>query len=101
MGIKLPTTPRSRARAAIRQLWLRSRERASALKRSQHHCEVCGIKGSAAKGKEVKLEVHHNNGIDNWEFVINAIYKHILCDPKHLTVVCKECHDNIHKTGEL
>jgi hypothetical protein len=32
MGKKLPYTPRSKVRAALRQLWLRSRERAAALK---------------------------------------------------------------------
>ena len=33
MGKKLLTTPRSRVKAALRQVWLRSRERAAALKR--------------------------------------------------------------------
>ena len=97
MGKKLPTTPRSRARAAIRQLWLRSRERAAALKQAEYKCQLCGIKQSTAKGKEVKLEVHHNNGITNWEHVLDSIYRHILCDPEHLTVLCKACHEEEHK----
>jgi len=100
MGKKLPTTPKSRVRAALRQLWLRSRERASALKRSGYTCECCGVKASAAKGREVKLEVHHLNGID-WENLIDHFYKTLLCDPKHLMPLCKGCHDKLHKTGEL
>ena len=36
-----------------------SKERSTALRSSECHCEECGIKQSAAKGKEVKLEVHH------------------------------------------
>lgn len=98
---KLPTTPRSRSRAAIRQLWLRSRERAAALKKSSYSCEICGVKQTTKKGQEVKLEVHHNNGIGNWDVVLDAIYRHILCSPTDLTVVCKKCHDHIHETGEL
>lgn len=101
MAKKLITTPRSKARAAIRQLWLRSRERATALKNAEYRCEKCGVKQSTAKGKEVKLEVHHNNGIGNWDAVMDSIYRHVLCDPKHLTVVCKACHTEIHETGEL
>jgi predicted HNH restriction endonuclease len=100
MGRKLPSTPKSRVRAALRQLWLRSRERAAALKRSGNTCECCGVKASAAKGREVKLEVHHLNGID-WENLIDRFYKTLLCDPKHLMPLCKECHDRLHQTGEL
>ena len=101
MGKKLPSTPKSRVKAALRQCWLRSRERAAALKRSGNTCECCGKKQSAAKGKEVKLEVHHNAGITNWNHIMDVIYRHLLCDPKDLTVVCKKCHDEIHRTGEL
>ena len=100
MGRKLASTPKSRVRAALRQLWLRSRERAAALKRSGNTCECCGVKASAAKGREVKLEVHHLNGID-WENLIDRFYKTLLCDPKNLMPLCKECHDKLHETGEL
>ena len=96
MGKKLPSTPRSRVRAALRQLWLRSRERAAALKRSKNTCECCGVKQSVAKGREVKLEVHHNDGIVDWEPMIDYVYRHLLCDPKHLTVFCKKCHAEEH-----
>ncbi len=97
MGKKLPNTPRSKVRAALRQLWLRSRERAAALKREQYTCQRCGVKQSKAKGKEQKVEVHHKEGIGNWEIVIDAIIAEILCDPSNLEVVCPNCHDDEHK----
>jgi predicted HNH restriction endonuclease len=79
-------------RAAIRQLWLRSRERAAALKRDQYTCQRCGKKQSKAKGKEQAVEVHHQEGICNWEEVIDIIFKEILCDPVFLETVCPDCH---------
>jgi len=54
-----------------------------------------------AKGKEQKVVVHHAAGIGNWEKIIDAIMKELLCDPKHLTCLCPECHDKVHETGEL
>lgn len=94
MGKRLPNTPRSKVRAAIRQLWLRSRERAAALKRDKYTCQCCGKKQSKAKGKEQKVEVHHKAGyIPNWEEIIDAIYMHILCEPEKLETLCPECHD--------
>jgi len=96
MGKKLPTTPRSRVRAALRQLWLRSRERASAVKREHNTCQRCSKKGSVAKGKEVKINVHHTKGICNWDAVIDHIFKEILCNPAALEVLCVECHDKEH-----
>jgi len=95
MGKKLPTTPKSRVRAALRQVWLRSRERAAAIKRESGCCEICGKKQSAAKGKEIKLNVHHLNGIE-WDKILDYIYRHILVDPKHLQVLCVSCHDELH-----
>ena len=88
-------TPRSQVRSALRRLWLRSRERAFALRREGYCCEECGQKQSAAKGKEVKIEVHHLQDMD-WEKMIDYIFRHLLCDPKDLRVLCKECHDLIH-----
>ncbi len=74
MSKRLPNTPRSTVRAALRQLWLRSRERAAALKRDQYTCQVCGRKQSKAKGKEFDVQVHHKDGIGNWEQVIDSVY---------------------------
>jgi len=95
MGKKLLTTPRSRVRSALRALWLRSRERAAALKREGNKCECCGVKQSVAKGREVKLEVHHLDGIE-WEMILEYIFRHLLVDPAGLQVLCKECHDEEH-----
>ena len=95
MAKKLPTTPRSKVRAAIRQLWLRSRERASALKRDNYTCQTCGVKQSKAKGREQKVEVHHLDGIE-WDNIIDYIYRHVLVDPKNLETICPECHKKEH-----
>jgi len=92
MGKRLPYTPKSKIRNALRLLFLRSRERAAAIKREKNTCERCGAKGSVAKGREVAIEVHHRDGIDNWGVVIEAVYKHLLCHPDGLEVLCKDCH---------
>lgn len=95
MPKKLLTTPRSRVRSAIRQLWLRSRERAAALKSQGYCCQSCGVKQSKAKGHEQAIEVHHKQGIGNWDTVIDTIYRQILCDPAVLEVLCPDCHKDI------
>ena len=102
MGKRLPGTPRSKVRSALRQLWLRSRERSAALKREGNRCQCCGVKASVAKGREVKLEVHHlrEGGIE-WEKMIDYVYRHLLCDPKELEVLCKACHEDEHKEKPL
>lgn len=97
MAKKLPGTPRSRVRSAIRQLWLRSRERAQALKAQGYCCQSCGVKQSKAKGKEQDIEVHHKNGIGNWDNVIDIIYQEILCSPATLEVLCPDCHKEIER----
>ena len=97
MGKKLKTTPRSRIKNALRSMvWLRSRERAAALKREGYCCERCGGKQSKAKGKEFKVEVHHKEGID-WEGVTDIVIERLLPDPSELEVLCPECHDKEHK----
>lgn len=85
-------TPRSRVRSTLRQLWLRSRERAAALQRDDYSCVDCGVKQSKAKGKEQKVEVHHKDGITNWDAIVDAIQTHLLCDPDDLETLCPECH---------
>lgn len=99
MGRKLATTPRSRVRASIRQTWLRSRERAAAIKREGNCCEECGRKGSKAAGREVAIEVHHREGID-WERVIDYVFRHVLVHPDALEVLCKDCHHERHEREE-
>ena len=90
---KKPITPRSQVRAALRRLWLRSRDRAAAIKRDKYTCQRCGAKQSKAKGKEVYVEVHHTAGIGNWDTVIDAVCAEILCPSEKLETLCKECHD--------
>ena len=62
MGKRVPWTPASKITAALRMLWLRSRERSKAIKREEGCCQVCGAKGRAKEtknGPKVILEVHH------------------------------------------
>jgi len=97
---KLPYTPKSRVRSTLRTLWLRSRERARALREQKYTCQRCGRKQSRAKGKEVYVQVHHKNGI-KWNVMLTMVYKTLLCNPEELEVLCTDCHDKEHeKTGD-
>ena len=86
---KKPNTPRSRVKHYLRLLWLRSRERAKCLKDADRCCTECGVKQSAAKGREVKLEVHHLKEI-KWEKLIDLVFEMLLDAPQ--TPLCKGCH---------
>lgn len=99
MGKRLPYTPKSTVRTALRRLWLRSRERAAAIKREGNCCEECGKRGSRAKGREVRIEVHHLDGIP-WDRVMAYIYRHLLVDPGALAVLCEECHKQKHEGND-
>lgn len=96
-------TPKGVIVQALRLIWLRSVERRKALKRDSNTCS-CGVKASVAKGKEVKVEVHHirGNGKDeiNWDKIIEVIRKELLCDVEHLITLCKSCHSKIHGKKE-
>jgi len=97
MGKRLPNTPKSQIRAALRRLLLRSRERATALKRDQYTCQRCGKKQSKAKGKETSVEVHHKKNIDkNWEIILKCISDYLLVSQDELITLCKECHKKEH-----
>lgn len=91
---KLSYTPRSRIRSALRQLFLRSRERAAVVKRDKNTCQECGAKGSTAKGHEVKIEVHHLNGVE-WEKMIAYVQRHLLVSPDDMQCLCHDCHKRI------
>jgi len=95
MSRKKPNTPRSRVKNAIRLLWMRSRERAAALKKHDYRCVDCGIKQSMAKDKEVKIEVHHEPQID-WTGIVQLIFDRILNVPQY--PLCKDCHKKKHET---
>jgi predicted HNH restriction endonuclease len=98
MSKRKTSTPRSKVRAALRQLWLRSRERAAACQAESYTCEECNIKQSKAKGKEVAIEVHHIDGID-WDFLIDEVFRVLLVNPDRLQVLCKDCHSKITHGG--
>jgi len=92
MGKKLPYTPNSRIRSALRMLFLRSRERAAAIKRDKYTCQTCGLKQSKAKGKEAKVECHHKDGVMNWDELFKAVRQYLLCDPSLMQTLCEKCH---------
>lgn len=100
MGKRQPNTPRSQVRSALRQLWLRSRERNAAIKAADNTCSGCGRKASKAKGREFSVEVHHMDGIMDWEAMIDYVYRHLLCDPSKLEVLCKDCHAEEHQNEQ-
>ena len=77
----------------LRQIFLRSRERATAISRDKYTCQKCFRKQSKKKGQEFKVQVHHKKGIDVWSEIMELIYKSLLCDPEELETLCKECHD--------
>jgi 5-methylcytosine-specific restriction endonuclease McrA len=95
MPKKLPSTPRSHVKNALRRLWLRSRERAAALKREKYTCERCGRKQSRAKGKECYVQVHHRHGID-WDGIVDWIMSQVLQTPEDHEVLCEDCHTKEH-----
>ena len=92
MGKRLPYTPNSQIRSALRKLFLRSRERGAAIKRDGYTCKRCGVKQSKAKGREVSVEVHHLDGVQNWPALFEAVRKHLLSDPETMETLCKSCH---------
>ena len=96
MGKRLPYTPNGKITSALRQLWLRSRERAAAMKREKYTCERCGVKQSTAKGKEVKVVVHHKDRID-WTGIAQLVRDRIMQTPDKLEVLCVDCHDKEHE----
>jgi hypothetical protein len=96
MSRKLLYTPNSRIRQTLRQLFLRSRERAACLKHAGYTCR-CGRKQSKKKGAEIKVEVHHREGVLNWEELFRAVRKYLLTDPSKMEVLCVECHKKEHE----
>lgn len=87
-------TPRSRVKGMLRQIFLKSVERAAALKRDNYTCVDCGKKQSVKKGFECKVQVHHKKGIKIWEELINLVYKHLLCSVDDLETLCFGCHND-------
>ena len=94
-------TPRSKVKNALRNLWLRSRERAAALKRDQYTCQSCLGKQSKAKGREFAVEVHHAARVVDWERLVDMIYERLLVSPDDLLTLCPGCHDRLHGPGRF
>lgn len=92
MGKKLEYTPRSVIRHALRQIFMRSRERQGALKRDQYTCQRCFRKQSKAKGREFSVEVHHLKQHD-MDKLIDLIYELLLHTSADLITLCPECHN--------
>lgn len=93
MGKKLEYTPNSKIKAVLRQLTLRSRERAKVMKDAKYCCVKCGVKQSKAKGKEIKVEVHHiGDGITLWQKIYELIRAELL-NPEKMQPLCEKCHD--------
>ena len=95
MGKRMPWTPSSQIRSALRVLWLRSRERSAALRSTNNCCAYCGVKQSVAKGKECRLAVHHMDHVP-WDDLLKQIRDKLLQTPDRLAPCCKSCHDKIH-----
>ena len=98
MGKRLPYTPNGRIRSALRLLWLRSRERAAALRATGYCCADCGVKQSAAKGREVRLDVHHRKPVD-WDGIFDDLRRRLLVPPEGLEPLCDDCHAKRHTEG--
>ena len=93
--MKDPITPKSQIIHALRQLWLRSRERAECLKLAGYKCRKCDVKKSQKKGFEQKVEVHHKEGVANWDVLVSDIRAFLLCEQDKLEALCPDCHDGI------
>ena len=92
MGKKLEYTSRKKLYSIIRKyIWMWSRERAAALRRTGYRCGECNKKQTRVKGKELILEVHHLDGA-HIDLIIDEIYKYLLCHPDRLVPLCGECH---------
>ena len=83
---------KSKVRTGLRLIWLRSNERNAAIRYYKNTCQRCSKKASRAKGREVKIEVHHKEGIGNWDKIIENIMAELLVSPEKLECLCKECH---------
>lgn len=99
MAKKKKRTTNGQIRSALRLLSLRSPERAEALRRDGYTCQLCHKKQSKAKGKEVKVCVHHLHGEEeaNWGEIIKVVRQFLLCNSEDLLTLCVECHEKLHK----
>lgn len=99
MPKKSPSTPTFRITSKLTMMFTQSRERAAAVKRTGNCCERCGVKGSRAKGREVKIHVHHKTPID-MKKLVDTVRRLLLVSPDELEVLCRDCHVKHHSEGE-
>jgi hypothetical protein len=76
-------------------IWLRCPERYNALKETAQCCCTCGVKKSQAKGRVVKMYVHHLHR-PNWERILQVLKEELFSEPIYLWPLCVECHDDLH-----
>ena len=90
-------TPDGALRSWLRRgVWMKSFEKSYALRRESYCCEHCGVKNSRAKGKKVRVIVHHNKMI-NWDKIFKVLRAELLVSPNQLTCLCDECHKLEHQ----
>jgi len=89
--LKPPVTPPSIIKHLLRLAWLQSRERRECLRLAGYTCQTCGKKHSRAKGREVTVECHHQDGID-WDELVRIVKERLFQTPDRLQALCVECH---------
>ena len=68
------------------------------MKRDGYACRRCGAKQSKAKGKEVRVVVHHIDGV-RWGGTFQEMAEDMYCGIDRLLTLCKKCHDEEHRGG--
>ena len=94
---KKPPALKSRIRSALRRVWLYSPEYRDAKRYYNNTCAECGRKGTAAKGREVKTQLHHIGGMPELPGLIDEIIRVMYPPVEGYEVLCKECHKLLHK----
>lgn len=96
------TTTNGVIMSALRRLWMRSPERAQALKDTGYMCTNCGVKQSKAKGKEQKIQVHHIIPVKQdkewFPRVCEELREHFFVPPEELEPLCPDCHHSHHES---
>lgn len=96
MGKRVEYTPDAKIKNVLHQLFMRSRERAKALKRTGYKCTACGAKQTHRKDCKLSLHVHHANKIA-WKSLIEEVRKTLLCDSDLMIPLCPDCHAKEHE----
>jgi predicted HNH restriction endonuclease len=89
-------TPLGQIKRAVRLCWLRSRERNQAIKDAGRACTKCGKHSSVAVGRKVVINAHHTHGID-WDGICRDIRDRVFQTPADYTVLCEDCHHELHE----